>query len=167
MSEEKWWTHELYDNAYDIVKDRKYPVLIPSYNNPNPNAVKGFLSKMDDEYNYPIILFVRESQYDEYVKSNEHPYVTVVKYKDELINSAGKARHWSLKWLYKNGYTHAFSFDDDLQDISYSIRGYTGKGDPKSLVIGSVNIAKVLAMWQLSVEKLEKLYDNTDRKSVV
>lgn len=59
--ETQWWTKILLENAYDLVKDHKYPILIPSYNNPSPPAVEGFLSQMDDTYNYPIILFVRKS----------------------------------------------------------------------------------------------------------
>lgn len=160
-NETKWWTELYLDKAYDIVRDRKFPILIPSYNNPNPPAVRGFLSKMNSNYNYPIILFVRDSQKDEYLKSNNHPYVTVVSMKDELIDSAGKARKQSLKWLYNNGYSHAFSFDDDALGIGMTRKGFTGKGDPKSESIKDIdNVAKILACWQLSMEKLEKKYDN-------
>lgn len=156
----KWWTKVLHDKAYDIVKDRKFPILIPSYNNPNPPAVKGFLANMDEEFNYPIIIFVRESQYDEYVEANKHPYVTVVGFKDDLIIGAGNARRWSLKWLYDHGYHHAFSFDDDALGIGMTEKGYTGKGDLKSQAIKDTNISKVLAAWQLSMEELEKRYNN-------
>lgn len=159
--ESKWWTELYLEKAYDIVKDRKFPVLIPSYNNPNPSAVKGFLSNMDENYNYPIIIFVRDSQKDEYIKANLHPYVTIVSMKDNLIDSAGKARRWSLKWLYDNGYNHAFSFDDDALGIGMTKKGFTGKGDPKSEAIKNIDsIAKVLACWQLSMEKLEDQYNN-------
>lgn len=159
--EQIWWTKLALDKAYDIVKDRKFPILIPTYNNPNPPAVRGFLSKMDENYNYPIILFVRDSQKQAYIDANNHPYVTVVSAPDEFIDSAGKARRYSLKWLYTNGYTHAFSFDDDALDIGMTERGWTGKGDPKSAAIKDIdNIAKVLAVWQLSMETLEQKYPN-------
>lgn len=158
---ETWWTNVILDNAYEIVEDRKYPILIPTYNNPNPPAVQGFLSRMDEQYNYPIILFVRDSQKNDYISANRHPYVTVVSAPDEYIDSAGKARWYSLKWLYLNGYHHAFSFDDDALDLGLTERGFTGKGDPKSQAIKHINnIAKVLAVWQLSMEKLEEQYNN-------
>lgn len=156
----KWWTEVFHDEAYDVVKDRKFPVLIPSYNNPNPPAVRGFLSCMDEEYNYPIIIFVRDSQKKAYEDANNHPYVTVVSMRDELIDSAGKARKWSLKWLYDHGYSHAFSFDDDALGIGMTKRGVTGKGEPKSEAIKNTNIAKVLACWQMSMEALEARYSN-------
>lgn len=155
---EIWWTEVFHDKAYDIVKDRKFPILIPSYNNPNPPAVQGFLSKMDEEYNYPIFLFVRDSQKEAYEAANKHPYVTVVSAPDDMIDSAGKARRWSLKWLYQQGYEYAFSFDDDACDLMFTNRGFTGKGDPKSKVVGDANISKILAMWQISMETADKRF---------
>ena len=157
--EKKWWTEIYLDTAYDTVKDRKFPILIPSYNNPNPPAVRGFLSNMNEEFNYPIILFVRESQYESYVEANQHPYVTVVSCPDECILGAGNARRMSLKWLYSHGYSHAFSFDDDALGIGMTKKGFTGKGEPKSQAIKNANISKVLACWQLSMERLEEKCD--------
>ena len=164
--EKKWWTELLLDDAYDIVKSRKWPILIPSYTNPDsgkgfvPPAIKGFLSGMDENFNYPIFIFVRESQEKSYKEENKHPYVTIVPYKDSLIDSAGKARLWSLKWLYKMGYENAFSFDDDALGIGLTKYGVTGKGDPKSEAIKNANISKVLAVWQYSMEKLQERFDN-------
>lgn len=157
--DKKWWTYQLYEKAYELVQDHKFPVLIPSYNNSNPVAVRGFLSKMDENFNYPIIIFVRDSQKSAYIEANTHPYVTVVSMPDEMIDSAGKARRWSLKWLYDNGYDHAFSFDDDALDIVYTQKAYTANGEIKNAVVKSDNVARVLAMWQLAMEELERRYD--------
>lgn len=154
------WTELMHDNAYDIVKDRKWPVLIPSYNNPNPSVVKGMLANMDEDHNYPIIIFVRDSQKEAYESANTHPYVTVVSMQDDLICSAGLARRGSLKWLHDNGYHHAFSFDDDALGLGMTKKGYTGKGDMKSQAIKDTNISKVLASWQLAMESLEDKYNN-------
>ena len=57
---------------------------------------------------------------------------------------------------YNTGYDSAFSFDDDLLGITYTISGLTGNGDPKSKCIKNPNVSKVLAMWQLSMEKAVK-----------
>lgn len=158
---EKWWTEILIDKAYPLVSNRKFPVLIPSYNNPSPPIVNGLLSQMDEDYNYPIFIFVRNSQREDYIKANKHPYVNIISMDDRLIDSAGKAREWSLKWLYKNGYHHAFSFDDDANGLGLTLRGYTGKGDPKSAFMTGIDkIAKVLAVWQLSMERLEQRFNN-------
>lgn len=45
-SMQAWWTKIFAGLAYDMVKYRKFPILIPSYNNPNPPAVTGFLSSV-------------------------------------------------------------------------------------------------------------------------
>ena len=29
------WTNDFYESAYKVVKDRKYPIIIPSYNRPD------------------------------------------------------------------------------------------------------------------------------------
>lgn len=147
-----WWTEDLYNKAYDIIKDRKFPIIIPSYNRPNPSAITGFLSKMNDEFNHDIFLFVRESQKEQYEKSNTHPYVKIISFPDESISNAGAVRRISLKWLYSKGYKCAFSFDDDLQSIQYTSKGFKGDGWMKSEVQNSDNISKVLAMWQLAME---------------
>lgn len=156
--EEDWWTTKFYNNAYDIVKNRKYPIIIPSYNRPGiPSVMKGFLSHMDEQYNYPIYIFVRMSQYDDYINQvGKMNYVTIVGIDDEHMIGAGAARKMSLKWMYDHGYDSAFSFDDDLLGITYTVSGLTGNGDPKSKCIKNPNVSKVLAMWQLSMEKAVK-----------
>lgn len=156
----KHWTELMHDYAYEVVKNRKWPVLIPSYANPSPVVVNKVLCGMDENYNYPIIIFVRNSQRAEYEAANTNPYVTIVSEEDSLICDAGLARKQSLIWLYSNGYSHAFSMDDDAIGLGMTKRGYTGKGDPKSEAIKDTNIAKVLAAWQLSMESLEARYSN-------
>lgn len=154
-----WWTRRLCDYAYDEIKDRKFPITIPSYNRFSPNILNGMLKDMDENYNYPIFIFVRESQKEDYLKNINHPYVSIVSFKDELIDNAGAARRMIMKWAYTNGYDNIFSFDDDLLNIQVTEKGYTGKGDLKSKVISDMNICKVLASWQLAMEHAENLYD--------
>lgn len=150
-----WWTQELYNKAYDVVKDRKIPIIIPSYNRPNiPSVMEGFLSDMDEYYNYPIYVFVRMSQYEDYINQvGRMNYVTIVGIDDEHMIGAGAARRMSLQWMYDHGYNTVFSFDDDLIKITYTVPSVTGKGDPKSEYVRDVNISRILAMWQLSMEK--------------
>ena len=158
----RWWTLDEYDKCYDIVKDRKFPITIPSYNRPSPNIINNMLNSknMNDNINYPIFVFVRDSQKDEYESNiGNHPYVTIVSFPDRLISNAGAARRMILKWLYSNNYDGAFSFDDDLLNIQITERGYTGKGDPKSKVIPDTNICKVLAMWQVAMENAMNKYN--------
>lgn len=154
-----WWTRRLCDYAWNEVKDRKFPITIPSYNRFNPNILNGMLKDMDDEYNYPIFIFVRESQKDEYEKNINHPFVTIVSFPDNLINNAGAVRRAILKWSYTHGYESIFSFDDDLLNIQITEKGFTGSGELKSKVVPDMNICKVLAAWQLAMEHAENLYD--------
>lgn len=156
----RWWTSIALEEAYELVGDRKWPVLIPSYNNPNPRVVTKLLNGMTDNCYHEIIIFVRESQVEEYKKANKNDYVKIQGFKDELIDSAGKARKESLKWLYENGYDHAFSFDDDALGLGVTERGYTAKGEPKSKAIKNTKISQVLALWQLAMENLEERYPN-------
>lgn len=155
-----WWTIGLYNKAYNIVKDRKFPIVIPSYNRPNPAILKTFLneSNMDDDFNYPIFVFVRDSQKEMYEKAINNKFVTIISFPDNIINDAGKVRRMITKWLYSKGYNCAFSFDDDLVGINFTQKAYTGKGDLKAGAVRDTNIAKVLAMWQLAMEKAVDKY---------
>ena len=62
-----FWTEELYEKAYNIVKDRKYPIIIPSYNRPQPIVLDKFFNDFTEEYNWPIYFIVRKSQEEEYI----------------------------------------------------------------------------------------------------
>lgn len=155
----EWWTLEAYEKCYNIVKDRKFPITIPSYNRPNPNILSNMLNNMNDEYNYPVFIFVRDSQKEEYENSINNKFVNIISFPDKYIGNAGASRRMILKWLYSNGYDCAFSFDDDLLNIQITERGFTDKGEPKSKVVSNTNIAKVLAMWQLAMEEATKKYN--------
>lgn len=153
-----FWTEELYNNAYDIVKDRKFPIIIMSYNRPNPIIMNKMFSDMTDEYNYPIFIYVRKSQEEEYRKYLTNKYATIVSVPDEEINSAGKTREGTLMWLYNNGYKNAFTIDDDVPKIGYSRAGKSRNGNAISIDGSELISSKVLAMWQLSMEYAQEKY---------
>lgn len=150
---EKWWTEQLYDKAYEIVKDRKYPVMIPSYNRPNPEIVSRLFSNMTPESNYPVFVVVRESQKEEYMNSIGGYYgITILPFPDEEICNLGFTRTRIMKWCHENGYKGAFMFDDDILDLHYlthkvtvNNREIAGPGDEQ-------DISRVLAMWQMAQE---------------
>lgn len=155
IANDKWWTHKLYDSAYDIVKDRKAPFTIISYNNPDlPTLSRFHVERMTEESNYPIFIFVRDSQKKMYKESTaKYKYVEIISFPDELISNAGAVRRASQKWLYKNGYDIAFQFDDDVSFLTYSYKGYKKDGTVKSDYSIDTDISKVLAMWQLAMER--------------
>lgn len=157
----EWWTNNFYEKAYStIIKSgiEKFPVIIPSYNRPNFNLYN-IINTMSKEYNYPILVFVRESQYNDYMNSKQSKYVTIIPLPDSEIDSAGKVRKRSLEWLYDNDYNYAFSFDDDLIGLTYTIKDWTKTGNVKASAVSNINLAKVLAMWQLSMMEADDKYD--------
>lgn len=153
-----WWTDELYDRAYDKVKDKKYPIFIPSYNRPNPITVSELL-KMDNEYNYPIFLIVRQSQKDNYINSNENKYVKIISVEDNLISNSGLTRNMCVSIASNMGFKKIFMFDDDIKSIGYLVQGHTKSGDLKSDASKSDNISKIIAMWQYAMEIASNKYN--------
>lgn len=161
--EKKWWTDLVYENAYEIVKDRKFPIVIPSYNSPNLIVLKSFLSRFTDEENYPIFILTRESQKSDYIEANKkHKFVQVISAPDEMIDSLGKTREFINQWAYDMKYYHVFMCDDDVRALCYTNRFVTEDGDKRSKYVksGDCSPARIFAMWQLAVEKYEEKFGN-------
>lgn len=156
----KWWTTILYENAYEIVKDRKYPVIIPSYNRPDPITIKSLFKNMTEESNYPVYVVVRESQVPDYKKNLDGiPFVNIISFPDEQIDNAGAVRRTIVDWSYDNGYNACFMFDDDITSIGYTVKGYTGAGEIKARVSENNDVTRILAMWQLAMEAAIDQFD--------
>ena len=155
------WSNKLYEEAYDIVKDRLYPVVIPTYNRPNCNFLKWVNEIMQPGYEYPIYLVVRQSQKDlyessEYVKYKD--YVHVKTFPDELINDIGKVREQIVNAFSKK-YECVFMFDDDITNFCHSVPYVRSNGEPKAQGVKSNNFGKTMAMWQVAMEYAVKKYD--------
>jgi len=158
VGKDTWWSDQLFEEAYDIVKDRKIPLTIPGYNRPElPVLERLKFYEMDEELNWPVIVFVRESQKAEYVEATQkYKYVTIHDFPDELISNAGAVRRMSQRWLYKQGYPLAFQMDDDVNNLTYTHEGMKADGYPKSQYVTPMKgkpVAKVLAMWQIAMER--------------
>lgn len=162
----KWWTEEFADKAYDIVRNRKFPVTIPGYNRPAlPTLWNLGVDKFNDEFNWDFIIIVRESQKKMYEEATEsmRKWVTIKSFPDDVINNAGAVRRTTQKWLNDNGVRATFQMDDDVQYLGYSVAGRKGDGYPKSMYTsykGDPHKAcKTLAMWQIAMEKAMDEYD--------
>ena len=162
----KWWTVKFAEKAYNIVKNRKFPVTIPGYNRPALPTLWNFgVDKFNDEKNWNFIVIVRESQYDMYMKATEsfRKWVTIKSFPDEVINNAGAVRRTTQKWLNSQGIEATFQMDDDVQYLGWSCAGRKEDGYPKSQYIrpkdNNYNVCDALAMWQLAMEKAMKEYD--------
>ena len=148
-----WWTNEFYDKAYDIVKDRRAPLTIISYNNPEVLTLQSLGYQVSHIDKWPCIIFVRESQVQMYEESVGHyEEVTIVGLPDELVSNAGATRRESQKWLYNHGYKIAFQFDDDIESLGHTIKGYREDGGIKTDYYNG-DFGRVLAMWQIAMEK--------------
>lgn len=148
-----FWTEELYEKAYNIVKDRKYPIIIPSYNRPQPIVLDKFFNDFTEEYNWPIYFIVRKSQEEEYRRNLTNKYVTIISYNDEEINDFGKVKNKCLEYANENGYKRIFSMDDDMFSLGFNTLVVTKNGSnvarkPKY----DINSAKFFALWQLASE---------------
>lgn len=171
----QWWSHEFYDNAYEIVKDRKYPVCLPCYNRKDVPAILNLgVDKYTDDCHYDWYLFTRETQFDMYNdfwNQEEYKefrkYIHIVPTEDSKVNSAGKVRAVIQKWAYDNGHKGIFEIDDDTQLLTYVYDGFKENGEPKSEYraprvnnnMGNsmeVSSARIFAMWQLAMEEAIK-----------
>lgn len=174
----KWWSHELYENAYEIVKNRKWPVCLPCYNRPDVPAILNLgVNNYTDEEHYDWYLFVRKTQFDMYNDywnkeeyKNFRRFIHIVPTEDDEINSAGKVRARIQRWSKENNYDGIFEIDDDTELLTYGYDGFKENGDPKTEYraprvnnkMGNsmeVNSARVFAMWQLSMEEAIKRDD--------
>jgi len=109
---------------------------------------------MTDDLNWPIFIFVRTSQKEIYENSTkDYKYVKIIDFPDALISNAGAVRRASQKWLYSQGYSIALQGDDDCTLLTYSRKATKGDGSPKAGYVENTNICKVLAMWQLAMER--------------
>lgn len=156
----KWWTQEFSEKAYDIVKDRKFPVTIPGYNRPALPTLKNLrVNEFTDEENWPFIIIVRDSQKEMYEEATKdvRKWVTIKSFPDEVINNAGAVRRTTQKWLNGLGVRAAFQMDDDVQYFCYSKCGRKEDGYPKSKYISpkteEYHPCRALAMWQVAMEK--------------
>lgn len=150
----EWWTTTLYNNAYEIVKDRKFPVTIPCYNRPSLPTLRNLgVANYTDDCNWDFLLIVRESQYEMYHEATkQYKYVQIVTFPDAVIDSAGAARRTMQKWLYSHGYKGTFQMDDDVEMITYALPGVRKDGFSKTTYATHVQSPRVLAMWQIMSE---------------
>jgi dCMP deaminase len=170
-----WWSDIFYEKAYRILTantpynesckvnghDRRIPFTIISYNNPSiPTLSRFHAETMTPELNWPILVFVRDSQKEIYEDATkQYKYCRIISFPDEVINNAGAVRRTALKWMYSQGYPLAFQLDDDVNLLTYGTLGRKADGWPKSFDVKNTNMCKVLAMWQIAMERAAKLDD--------
>ena len=164
--ESDFWTNNLYNMAYDKVKDRKYPLIIPSYNRPNNNMIKYIYENVDPSEPWDIRFLVRKSQKEAY-EVNEYfqkcDFVTTLALEDELINDIGKVREQAVNYFMDKSQC-IFMMDDDVTGLFYTVPFMRASGAKISLEVGPKiakrNFARVLAMWQVAMEESIKIHNS-------
>ena len=165
LTKSDFWTNKLYNNAYEKVKNRKYPLVIPSYNRPNSIMMKYIHDNTDFNEPWDIYFVVRKSQihdYEENIYFKEMPFVKLLSFEDHLIDDAGKVRMKIIEFF--NDKEEALIFmDDDITNLTYTVPFRRDSGANISLAVSQkfakINFARILAMWQIAMEKAIELND--------
>lgn len=154
------WSNDFYNQAYSIVKNNRYPIVIPSYNNPNGEFLQWIVKSMNKEHIYDVYFVIRQSQYELY-SNNELTYndfIHLVPVEDELINSAGKVRNYIVSTFAKK-YDNIFMIDDDISNISHTVPTFTKNNKPKAKWFETIDAGNEFAMWQISHEYMTRTFD--------
>lgn len=158
-----FWTNRLYNKAYEIVKDRKFPIVIPSYNRPCNLFLKWVDETFTNDETWPIYIVVRESQKNDYLESpyvKGKDYIHIQAFEDERINDIGKVRK-AIVEHFSQTEKCVFMFDDDITNFAYTVPFKREKTGTKiSFTYKPESSARVFAMWQLGMEKAISLRDD-------
>lgn len=154
LIESDFWTNRLYKTAYEIVKDRQFPIVIPTYNRPENLFLQWAISTFDKNESWPIYLVVRKSQVKMYKESKyvkDYDYIHVIGFNDDEIDDIGKVRKKIVNYFSKR-YSCIFMFDDDITNFTYLVPYKRKTGMLVSQTITNINTARLFAMWQLAME---------------
>lgn len=98
-----------------------WPICIPTYNRPNPKAVKNALPGL------PIVLFVRKEQKELYtLLKSQYPGCKIVTLSN--VHDLGETRAKIVKWASYHGHKNIFMLDDDITSVDYLYPGKTSGG---------------------------------------
>lgn len=173
-----YWTTDLYNKAYEIVKDRLFPVVVPSYNRPDNLFSKFCNDFMKPGEEYPIYFVVRDSQREAYMNApyiQGREYMRVISFPDEEIDNIGKTRAKIVSY-FQNKVDNIIMFDDDVLDGSFTVPSYKADGvDVKSKLLTlrssqskkaeespffkPTSFGRMLAMWQVMHEIAVEKYN--------
>ncbi len=163
-----WWTHILYDNAYDYITNNnieKYTVVIPCYVKPQENdelTIKELKKKPvfsvikqnteQEYYNFCFVIALsQEHLFKEALKDFTHS--TYIALPDDQVQNIGMKRK-AIVELFKT--KKIFMVDDDTNNYKYDYLDYfvnktTNKTYMKSK--GAGNAPRSLAVFQLLAEE--------------
>ena len=163
LTKTDFWTNRLYNEAYDIVKDRKFPIVIPSYNRPENTFCRWATKTFKPNETWPIYVVVRASQADQYRESKYikgYNFIQVLPFEDSEIDDIGKVRKKIIEHFSQTERC-VFMLDDDNIKLSYTVPFQRDTGSKVSLSVKNIeNTARLFAMWQVAMEKAMEVRDD-------
>jgi hypothetical protein len=169
LTESDYWTNKLYNMAYERVKDRKYPLIIPSYNRPDNRMTKYIYEHTIDSEPWDIYVVVRASQKEAYENAEYfkkcNGKVKLLAFPDKDIDDLGKVRVEVVKY-FTDKVDCVLMMDDDVNDIAYTAPYTRASGAKISVSITdkfvgkTMNFSRIMAMWQVAMEETIKIHDN-------
>lgn len=155
-----FWTNRLYREAYEKVKDRKFPIVIPSYNRPENLFLQWVNDTFTEDETWPIYIVVRASQKEQYEQSKYvvgKDYIHITAFEDSRIDDIGKVRKTIVEHFSKTEKC-VFMFDDDITNFGYTVPFKREKtGTNISFSYKPESPARVFAMWQYAMEKASEI----------
>ena len=168
LDKSDYWTNKLYNMAYDRVKDRKFPLIIPSYNRPDNKITNFIYEHTREDEPWEIYVITRQTQQQAY-EDNETfkkcPGIHTLAFPDDEINDAGKVRKRAVEYFMDKA-DCIFMMDDDVHDFAYTVPYRRESGSDISISMTDkvrgekTNFSRLLAMWQVAMEETIKKHDN-------
>lgn len=158
------WQNDFRRAANKIMKigtRKQIPICIPSYSRPEAKFFMHLSNDFTDDRNYPIHVFIRNSQRDLYENSvylKNKSWVTIHSFPDEEISDVGLVRAKIVDTMYDLGFESIFMHDDDMNGIYPTIPSERESG-PISRMWVTLNHWETYNMWQLASEYCWHIFD--------
>lgn len=140
---------------------KKIPICIPSYGRPDAKFFIHLANDFTETKNYPVHVFVRDSQIKDYENSEylkDKSWVTIHHFPDDEISDVGLVRAKIVDTMYDLGYESIFMHDDDMNGIYPSIPSARESGPISRTWVG-LNHWQTYNMWQLASEYAWHMFD--------
>lgn len=124
------------------------PVFVPSYKRPEAIFLKRSL-----KYKFPLYVFIRKEEREDYAWIKERPDTTLVLLKN--VKDIGETRKAMFNYAVKNGIEKVFMIDDDVSRLDISVWD-----EEKQIVRASGTVMGKPENWRKSLKLWGSLWEN-------